>query len=416
MRKAMRVMGNHEFKTAFAQTQSFERWNEFELLMKTMADPIQSFAAMNDETQKWYAWLKGHLTVLALGLNPQTMAMQLSSVTLGWDELGGQFLADAYNPANFKANLERAQTLSGFMRERMNLKDLDVRAKIADLTDTEVQRVLRGSKAALFKPMQWLDLAVAVPAWNAAFNKAKAEGKNDVLAVAYADEFVAKTQGGARVIDLSTAQMTKAHALLTPFAVFFSATSAASTLLTAKIHQIKRGEMTVGEAIFSMLTNAILPMAFGAFIRAVFNGPWDDEDDTDRAYRSAVKEVVTYPFSGIPGVRDAFDALASMGINKAFGVPDYGRKTVLGIPVVEVLDDAYGEKGFIGAVSATLDGNFDRGVYMAANTVANAFGLPVIHVYQRTLKQLDKWGIDEKTIKEWDLEEITKDKKKEKKK
>lgn len=413
MRETMRVVNNHDFESEFTATQGPERFAEMKGLLETMADPHAALAAVSEMANCWARWARGSVTATALWLNPSSIAMQFTSLTLGWDELGG-YIGDAYNPANFKANFDRAVGLSGMMRDRLNMKDVDLRSKLADLTDTQVQSLFRKLTSAGYRPMVWADMMIAVPAWNAAYEKARGEGKGQTDAIAAADEFVAKTQGAARMIDLSPAQISARHPVAYFLSMFFTAASAAMTHTSAKVRAIGKGDLTVGQALFAGLTTIATPIALQAMVRALFAGPWDDDDDTDRAWRAMTKEVLVYPFQGMPVVRDLVEAAAEAGVNRAFGQParSFGREP-LSAPALRAANEIV--KNAISAFDSATKGNFKRGAYLAADAASRILRVPVVYEYQRILKQLDKWGVDEDFLKSIDLNELTKDKKKRRK-
>ena len=401
MRKVLRVINDRAFRSHFQQTQGFERYSALKSLVENVAAPG---AALKGMTSGFENWGRSVVTAYALWASPSVVAMQLSSVTYGLDELGGYYLgAAAENMARPVDTYHFVMEHSGMMRDRVNLKDLDLKARANEFKQNMAERIRETVKQIGYSPMRFVDLAVAIPAWKAAYDKALDEGKSDSQAVATADEFVAKTQGATRAIDMSPLQLKAYGRGLT---VFFSAVSAGSTMATRTINRIFGGNLTPGEAAYSATMNIILPLFFSCLIRYAIAGAGAG-DDPDKARRAFLRELITNPFQGIPLIRDVADFAA----NRTVGKSKYAQRTVFENTSLRGASDLV-VTAFDG-VEAAFEENPDRAMYKLADAVGTLFQVPVVRVYERLRQMLVDWTGDEKILP--DIDEETKHKKSNKK-
>ena len=401
MRKVLRVINDRAFRSHFQQTQGFERYSALKALIENVAAPG---AALKGMTSGFENWGRSVVTAYALWASPSVVAMQLSSISYGLDELGGYYLgAAAENMAHPVDTYHFVMEHSGMMRDRVNLKDLDLKARANEFKQNMATRIRETVKQIGYSPMRFVDLAVAIPAWKAAYDKALDEGKSDSQAVAAADEFVAKTQGATRAIDMSPLQLKAYGRGLT---VFFSAVSAGSTMATRTINRIFGGNLTPGEAAYSATMNIILPLFFSCLIRYAIAGAGAG-DDPDKARRAFLRELITNPFQGIPLIRDVADFAA----NRTVGKSKYAQRTVFENTSLRGASDLV-VTAFDG-VEAAFEENPDRAMYKLADAVGTLFQVPVVRVYERLRQMLVDWTGDEKILP--DIDEETKHKKSNKK-
>lgn len=397
MRKVLRVINDRAFRSHFQQTQGFERYSALKALIENVAAPG---AALKGMTSGFENWGRSVVTAYALWASPSVVAMQLSSISYGLDELGGYYLeAAAENMAHPVDTYHFVMEHSGMMRDRVNLKDLDLKARANEFKQNMATRIRETVKQIGYSPMRFVDLAVAIPAWKAAYDKALDEGKSDSQAVAAADEFVAKTQGATRAIDMSPLQLKAYGRGLT---VFFSAVSAGSTMATRTINRIFGGNLTPGEAAYSATMNIILPLFFSCLIRYAIAGAGAG-DDPDKARRAFLRELITNPFQGIPLIRDVADFAA----NRTVGKSKYAQRTVFENTSLRGASDLV-VTAFDG-VEAAFEENPDRAMYKLADAVGTLFQVPVVRVYERLRQMLVDWTGDEKILP--DIDEETKHKK-----
>ena len=381
MRKVLRVVNDHTFRTHFCRTQGFERYDALRALVQNVATPD----AMR-EAEHWIDTL-GRPLVTAAGLwgNLSVAAMQLSSVTVGVDELGSYYLESVLECASHP---ERARALvmakSGMMRDRLNMKDLDLRVRVNRFSEGTAAQVRRDLIEAGYWGMRQVDMAVATPAWIGAYNKALDDGKNERRAVAAADEFVAKTQGAARPIDLSPIQLSAIGRGVT---IFFSATSAVATTATRTLSRIAAGDLRGGAAAAGLMANCIAPFLFAALIRYALAG--SDDDDPDKARRAFLRELIVSPFSGIPLVRDFADSAAVLAVGQRTG----GRQAIFENAGLRGLNDV-GSAAY-GAIAALADENVDRALYKCVELAGTMLQIPIVTAWNRARRILENFGVDD---------------------
>ena len=400
MRKVLRVINDRAFRSHFQQTQGFERYEALKTLIENVAAPGAALKGMTSEFENWG---RAVVTASALWASPSVVAMQLSSITYGLDELGGYYLeAASENLAHPVDTFKFVMAHSGMMRDRVNLKDLDLKMRANEFRQNQAQHIRSVVTQIGYSPMRFVDLAVAIPAWKAAYDMALDQGKSDSQAVAAADEFVAKTQGATRAIDLSPLQLKPWGRGLT---VFFSAVSAGSTMGTRTISKIFGGKMSAGEAAYSATMNLILPLLFSCLIRYAVSGA--GAGDPDKARRAFLRELMTNPFQGMPVVRDVADFAAGRVLNPSGKT----QRTVFENTSLRGASDLV-VTAFDG-VEAAFEENPDRAMYKLADAIGTLFQVPAVRVYERLRQMLVDWTGDEKILP--DIDEKTKHKKSNKK-
>ena len=295
MRKVLRVVNDTTFRKHFEQTQGFERYRALKALVENVAAPGAALKGMTSDLE---AWSRSVLTATSLWASPGVVFMQTAGVTFGLDELGSYYFSALRDIAENPLEAYRfVMSHSGMMRDRVNLKDLDLKTRANQFRENFAEQTRRTITEIGYAPMRYVDLCVATPIWLAAYNQAVDRGADIPHAVAQADEFVAKTQGATRPIDMSPIQL---KPWLRGFAVFFSAVSAGATMGTKALSRIKMGGSTPMVLAAAVAANILAPYFVSSLVRSIIAGPGDGDDDPDRMMRAFFKELVTQPFSGIP--------------------------------------------------------------------------------------------------------------------
>lgn len=381
MRHVLAVIKNDNFRSNFEAKFGFERYQALKSLTENVAAPG---ATLKGVTEAWEKRLRAIATASALWMNPSTMLMQLTSFTIGIDELGGYYweaVAEQYT--NYAELRNFVMNRSALMRSRANMMDMDVRRGTEPFFKGEGERAVEKVREAGYAVMRLTDTIVATPVWYAAYNKAMAEGMDDSHAVAYADEFLAKTQGASRAIDMSLAQTTQVGRL---FTVFYSAASAAGTMASKTVHRAVHGDLSAA----AVACNLLLPTALAALVRWAMSPGGDD--DPDRAERALWRELIANPFQGIPGVRNLADFVGEMSADAlAGGKPKHGGwRNIFEVIPFRGLNDIGG--ALAGAVEDAFAGNEERALYRAADAVSMWYQLPVLRVYERAKRIINGHG------------------------
>lgn len=392
MRKVMRVINDSDFRSHFQQTQGFERYDALKALIGNVAAPGAALKGMTSEFENWG---RAMVTASALWASPSVVFMQLSSVTVGLDELGTYWTgALAESIRNPREVYDFVMSHSGMMRDRVNTKDLDLRTRANRFQESELSHIRRVVTEIGYQPMRFVDLMVAIPAWRAAFYQAKDRGMGDSHAAAVADEFVAKTQGATRAIDMSPLQLKAWGRGVT---VFFSAVSAGATTASRTYHRIVTGDLKGAAAMFALGCSVLCPMFISGTIRWALAGAGSG-DDPDKANRALLRELVTNPFQGIPVVRD----IADFAAGKTVGKSGYAQRTLFENTAFRGISDLF-ITAFEG-IAAAADGNGERALYKLSDAAGMLFRVPVIRVYERARRILVDWTNDPELLPDFDKE------------
>lgn len=385
MRHALGVVLDPAFSASFRRTQSAEAYKAFLALAKYAANPHEEQLGF---LKKLESWGRGVMTSSALMGSISTMMMQLGGLTIGADELGSFYVQSLARYAeNPKFLFETAREKSALIRDRANFMDIDLREGVRLFRASRSSEALRVLRKWGYAGMRLLDVQVSSVLWDAAYRKRLSESADEADAVAYADDFVARTQGAARTVDLSPFQLTEFGRFLAPF---ITATNAAYNILANSTGAAWHGSHTsVGAAV---LANALTPWIIPILIRGLLaGGDGDDKDMLDRRMQAMIREAITSPFGGIPILRDATDILAGTVSAKITGRPSSIRGSI-GDGSFGGLADAVGDSA--GALSSAWDGDFQKALYKAARAAGAIFKLPAVQIYDRARKITNGWGVD----------------------
>lgn len=386
MRHALGVIRDPAFERTFRSTQSTEAWQAFHELARYAANPHEEHLGL---VRKIEAWGRAVNTSTALMGSISTVMMQLGSMTVGIEELGGFYgsaLARYLANPRFRSNAVREK--SAFLRDRANYMDIDLREGVRAFRQSAAGKAVFELRKLGYWGMRFLDTQVATIFWDAAYNKHRmAENADEASAIAYADDFVARTQGGARTVDMSPFQLNTFGRFLAPF---ISATNAAYNVAVYNAEAMRRGKHAAPMA--ALAESVLLPWAIPVLIRFALAGGGDDgEDVLDRRLRAAIREAISSPFGGIPLVRDLADAYAGVISAKATG-KQAGFWGSLGEGSFGGLSDAVADSS--AAFSSAWDGDPKKALYKAARAAGAVFRLPAVQIYDRARRIAEGYGVE----------------------
>jgi hypothetical protein len=370
MKELFKIVKHSAFAEKFKRTQGFERYKALMTLLRYVANPTE---AMSSDLDTLESKARAMMASMALYGSPSVALSQLTSFSVGLEELKGYYAEAAVEClTNWKDVQESVFALSSFMRNRANTKDIDLRSRIETFENPAGKALAKAQDLGFMVPRQ-IDLVVTMPVWLASYNKAMAEGKTQRESVALADEFVAKTQGGSRLIDMSTVQT---HKLGRATTLFFSATSAFSTHASRIFNRAIRGKMTTGQVAWATV-NIVVPAVSMAFLRSFMAG------DDDKAKNAFWREIINAPFQGIPLVRDVADFL-TRGFTGGYTADalEYGPLT----PVNRLLSDT------VGAFKRFDEEGVSGAAYNFAKAAGAYFRIPVLHAYETTKRVWDRYA------------------------
>jgi hypothetical protein len=396
-REVLGVVMNPEYRNAFGTTQSFEAYDEMLSILKNAANPAPSTEGI---TRGFEGWARTVLTATALMLNLRSALMQFSSVTIGVQELGSYYvdaMAEfARGPLEMRASVLR---MSALMRHRADYFDIDLK-EATNRFDTDLMaKAKRGFAKVGYAALRCADTLVATIAWKAKYEQAMAElirtmdpGRASIEAVARADDFVARTQGAARTIDLTPIQLDSLGRMMS---TFITSTNAQYNTLLETIGATRAGVLSPGEAFLALAGNLVAPALLGAAIAWVVAGGLlgDDDDDLDRANRYFIQELISNPFAGIPVVRDLVDLASAMVASKITGdkVNVFGYNA-LDVGAVSAASDVF--TTLAKGTDALSERDWSRAAWLWADAIGRATHTPAIYIYERSKRLFEQNGGD----------------------
>lgn len=367
LRKVLPVVRDGAFASEFKYRRGAATYNAMMKILDNIAKPGEW---MEGQTAWWENFSRSLTTALSLWGSFRTAASQFSGTTVGLEELRDHYL-DAL--VWFYKDTEKAKNFiyarSGFMRDRGEHFELDMKL----MADSSFKGTVKRYNSGLRKIGSFLttqaDMLVACPLWIAAYNKALDATEDDVRAAAEADEFVAKTQGGSRPIDLSTNQLDAFGRVAT---MFFSSSSAQATHSSALIGKMIRDKRF---DLYAITYTLAAPRVLIALVSILFAGSDDDDDDFFKAFG---KELLTNAFSGVPvaeGVIRFFVEGDTRGLSDV---------TLLRAPARIVSSGR-------DVISSLVDGEYGRAVYRVAEAASILNGTPVTVAYDRIIRYAEDW-------------------------
>ena len=396
LREVLSVVRDGRYETAFGTTQSFEYYKMLVALLKNMANPEAGTEGLGEGVERW---ARMTLTSTALMGNPSTVLMQATSATAGLEEVGGYYLDSLFEMSRGPmAFVESVKAKSAMMRHRAEYYDIDLRGSVNEFTDGKGKKVQRGFARAGYFAMRGLDALVASVAWDAKYRRVIAdllkEGKElpeaESKALAEADDFVARTQGAARTLDLTPVQLSRWGRMLSPF---ITSAGALYNTLYRTAGRTVHGELTVPEAAGALLSNLVIPALLAGMARWLIAGgaaSGDDEESRLRASKAFMREVISSPFSGMPFVRDIVNKGTTMAIDRFYGGKRSYSGALFDAGALGALEEI-GESVFSGA-GALADGNPGRSLWLWSDALGNAFQVPVITIYRKAKRVYENNG------------------------
>ncbi|MDD5305365.1 MAG: hypothetical protein PHS14_19885, partial [Elusimicrobia bacterium] len=310
--------------------------------------------SQTDDVLGWERWIlkaRHGMTVATLGFSVTTALSQLTSWPVAVSALGPKYAALGLarfaegvtrSAAGGKRNpLRFALESSPQLRSRMTSFDRDIREMThGDAFAGIKPRIMQ----AAFFTAGLLDMAVAVPTWLGAYERAmKERGGDHDAAAEYADSMVRTTQGAGAVKDLP--QVMRKPGMMKLFTFFFSYFSNLGNQFLEQTNQTQAegfGKSLPRLAAFSVFAVA-LPALLGEL--AVGRGPDDEDDESWTAW--AAKTLGLYVVAPVPMVRDVGRGVAEYwsGYAKGESPLQAGRRAVASIPITRVADAMIGAAG-----------------------------------------------------------------------
>lgn len=259
---------------------------------------------------------------------------------------------------------------SGYMENRHSTFDRDLADQVKKLT---VNGGILPDTAQMLFLLGWVDRAVSIPTWNAAFKDGMDKFANDrKQAVDYADHVVRQTQGSGRDVDVAKIMaghggMGQLKKIFTMFYSYFNAQLGMLVRSGAINKQLAKTNPALAVAQFTR--DFILVFAIPAILtKMVFFGNAEDDFEEDEWLQKYMLAMVSYGMAMIPLVRD----VGSYAVSELTGLT-----TNYGLKVSPVESAAVGVVKGLGAVGDIVKGEgTDKDTKDVIMGVSYAAGLP----------------------------------------
>ncbi len=192
---------------------------------------------------------------------------------------------------------------SAYMRGLTNHYEREVTQAVKNLTVNN--RIMPDTGAMLFL-MGWMNMAVAVPTWNAAFKDGMEMHANDVSrAVDHADSVVRQTQGGGRKLDLAqVADGGELRKLFTMFGSYFF--NQLGLLVQAGAIRKQEAGTEPMMATLRFTTKFFMVFVVAAAANEIIKNGLDGEDEDESQAKRWAKVFASYGAAMFPVVRDVY--------------------------------------------------------------------------------------------------------------
>lgn len=239
-------------------------------------------------------------TVAGLGWNLKTALLQPFGITQSIVRVGAPWIARGASQF-FASPIETSRAIyekSTFMRERSSTMQREI---------NEIRNRIRGGtktgefiNASFFLMITRTQLAIDLPTWQGAYEKAIATGNEESMAVSLADQAVRDAQGGGQIGDLSAIQRGgPLQKLFTNFYSFFNTTYNLTAESTARTDFRKPGDVMALALDYLLLYS--LPASMGYFLELAFSGG----DDDDRSLvEGLASEHISFMTGTVVGLRE----------------------------------------------------------------------------------------------------------------
>jgi hypothetical protein len=288
-----RIVTDERFRNSVMRAKGEEFHDVFEEWVKSTVGSIEQPLDFWDNVAHW---ARAGVSLAEMGLSPRTMLQQPFGLTQTVAIIGEKYTA--IGVAKFMAGrgdaARAAFELSAFLRNRASTFNRDVRDAHNSLG---VKGLHEDIVTAAFWGIQKLDMAVSVPTWLGAYEKAMDDGLTGQLAVDFADSVVIRGQGGGLPRNLSKVQNRKG--LIRALTMFYSFFGAYYNLQTnmwkgTSFKNPKQALKYARNQVWVTIIPALL-------IDYLFNGgPEEDEDE----WIWALKTQLGYLAGGLIGLRD----------------------------------------------------------------------------------------------------------------
>jgi hypothetical protein len=291
-----RLVNRPKIRAAIEQAVGRQMYRQLNPWLKGIAGDAPDVALQHE---KWLSKLRQNATTVVLGLKGTTGIIQALGYLNVVDELGkGHALRGlAKNPLDWKKHREFVFERSVMMRERMQNYDRDIRDYM------QKRDVITQGNAWWFYHIGFMDLALSVPAWMAAYQKAmdghleNIEKGSEKAAIDYADSVVRKTMAAGSAKDLARVQRGGETQRL--FTAFYSQLAIQFNLSSRTIPRFM-----ANKDFNQLITAAVVLWLLPALLPDLIRGGGPDEEDGEGWPSWMARKIALYPLSLMVVLRD----------------------------------------------------------------------------------------------------------------
>lgn len=258
--------------------------------------------------EKISQYLRTGSSIAEMGLSVRTVLMQPFGYTSSIALIGEKYAAKGMLKFATQRGLAAQEVMeaSAFMRNRSATFNREVREANRWLGTDSLKNDL---VTASFWGIQKLDMAVSIPTWIGAYDKAKDEGMNHDNAVDYADNMVARTQGSGLPRNMADIQQGAVWKKM--FTMFYSYFGAYQNMQTDLWKQTSF--RNPAQALKFAKAQIWLTVVPSLLVDALFNDLFGGDDD-DEIYQKIAGTLLRQATGGVVFLRDAVNA-ATTGFN-----------------------------------------------------------------------------------------------------
>ena len=248
--------------------------------------------------------LRSHVSLVGVGFNLVTAAIQPLAITQTAAVLGGKWTAKGigeFLAMGPKKASQFAASKSRVMADRARTQFREI-AEVQVMAAGNISQLASKFMRAAYFPIVMAQMLVDIPTWLGAYNKALSEGQTDSDAVAIADRTLQDAQGSGNLSELSGIERGNAWSkLFTVYYTFFN-----TALQIAMVSGHTKGKLAAARDI--MLVLMIQPIA-ETFLREALKVGGDDGEDSDEYWKrmglAAAGNVAEFNMGLFVGLREA---------------------------------------------------------------------------------------------------------------
>lgn len=246
--------------------------------------------------------LRKGVSLAGVGFNLSTAGLQLVGITQSIAYLGGRWTGRGIAEfmrlgptGSFKWVAGKSEMMQARMRTQFR-ELTEIQTRLQGNTGTLKDKMMR----AAYMPLTVMQMAVDLPTWMGAYQKALSEGQTEELAVAEADRAVMNAQGSGRVTDLSAVERGSPWMkLFTVFYTFFN------TALNLGVISGQTKPMMKAAADIAMI--CVMQPVLETFLKSAASNLLSDDSDDDwmeKMLADAGQNVIQFNLGMLMGVRE----------------------------------------------------------------------------------------------------------------